>query len=319
MTISIAATGANAGRAILDALASAEAICSGAIGGFVAAGSINGNSIVRAQTQRGGVARLDYDGDRAAFNAGTVAGFIASGPNRPEPLADYLVASAGIGLVTGHRLPSFPGIDGKPMNLSVLEMMTNGIGVQDAVTTILERNPSADCGLIAIDTKGNGHYGNSVGMNRPDAGMTAAGRGNSSVWVLHNAVEPVTSLAPLLAELTLNSMAPDYAPAGSITLQAGCEVQPGNSTQFQIDADNRVYTIRLSEYPNSETLPGPINIGYRPPVFRDDQLAGCLLYEPFLVATSNKLISIDGLSELKVPIGVPNADIARKRNLLLPK
>ena len=244
-----------------------------------------------------------------------MAGFIASGPNRPEPLSDFLVASADTGLLTGHRLPNFPGIDGKPMNQSVLDMMSNGIAVQDAVNTILERNPSADCGLIAIDKKANGHCGNSIGMARPDAGMTTATRGNSSVWVLHNAVEPGLSLAPLLAEITLDSMSPDYAPTGSITLHAGCEVQPGNHTQLQIDADNRVRTIKLSQYPVNESLAVPINIGYRPPALRDDRLAGCLLYEPFLLATSGRLISIDGQNELAIPIGMPTAAIARKRNL----
>ena len=319
MTISIAAAGRNAGRAVIEALRKAEAVCEGAIGGFVVAGSINNNSVIRAQTQTGGVSSLRFKGDEAHFNAGTIAGLISSGPNRPEPIAGFLVAAADSGLVTGHRLPNSIGIDSKPMNQSVLDALSSGQPVDDAVSLILNLNPQADCGLIAIDRHGNGHSGNTTGMTRPDAGIGSGRRNNSSVWVLHNAVEPIAPLASLLVSIALDCMEPDYVAAGSITLSTGCDIRPGDSTRIIVDDAKQAIAIEVGEHYVSTIQPCPVNIGYRPAVFRNDKLIGCLLYEPFVCACEGKLVSADGLCELTVPIGIPSSVVSQQRRLPTPQ
>jgi hypothetical protein len=161
MTIAIAAAGSNAGRAIFEGLKAAEKIGMQSIGGFVAFAALTeAGALLRAETQRGGSSTLFVDGERNGVEPPTpvaeavAAGLISSGPDRPTPLSQFVAAAAGVGLVTGHRLPTALGVNGKLMNLEALELPRAGRSGQEAVDAVVGQNPTSDCGLIAIDGAG---------------------------------------------------------------------------------------------------------------------------------------------------------------------
>ncbi|MFP4126312.1 MAG: DUF6963 family protein, partial [Alphaproteobacteria bacterium] len=122
MTIGIAATGAGAGLAVFAALRAVERVGRGAIGGFASFVAISeAGELVQAETQRGGTATLFVDGEAtgvappAAVAQARFAAVMSSGPDRPPPLARFTPGDAAVGLVSGHRLPNMPGVDGAPL------------------------------------------------------------------------------------------------------------------------------------------------------------------------------------------------------------
>jgi len=133
MTIGIGAYGPNAGWAVYDALKAAEKVGSGAIRGFVTFAAIGeGGVLYRADTQRGGSMTLFTEGETTGVEppplvaTARFAGLISSGPDRPEPLAQYLTADPKGGLVTGHRIPPTTGVSGEAMNCEALGLMVSG-------------------------------------------------------------------------------------------------------------------------------------------------------------------------------------------------
>ncbi len=55
-----------------------------------------------------------------------LVGVISSGPNRPEPLSEFIAAEPGVGIVTGHRMPQTRVDGGVALNALVLEKMKMG-------------------------------------------------------------------------------------------------------------------------------------------------------------------------------------------------
>jgi hypothetical protein len=156
MTIGIAAWGPDAGHAVFAALTAAEKVGRGSIGGFAVFVAITGDGrVIRAETQRGGTATLFLNGETTGTNppdeagAAPLAALMSSGPDRPEPLAQFVVADGRAGLVTGHRLPNAAAVSGRPLNAEILELMRTGSAPADAVRQVLEANPHADAGVIA--------------------------------------------------------------------------------------------------------------------------------------------------------------------------
>src|SRR6218665_1545674 len=119
MTIAIAASGSRAGAAVRDAVLGAELLGRGAIGGFAVLALLSGDGqLHHCMTQRGGASCLDMPDPSLpppgmpqrggascrdmpdAWLAAPTAAAISSGPDRPEPLVQFLPGAAGIGLVT---------------------------------------------------------------------------------------------------------------------------------------------------------------------------------------------------------------------------
>src|SRR5690606_41564886 len=114
MTIGIAASGPRAGAAVRAAVLGAELLGRGAIGGFAVFAVLDGQGRYRhCETQRGGIGALDIP---PAWLEARAAAVISSGPDRPEPLVQFLPGASGLGLVTGHRLPDRPGAVGVALN-----------------------------------------------------------------------------------------------------------------------------------------------------------------------------------------------------------
>jgi hypothetical protein len=89
--------------------------------------------VIRAETQRGGTATLFLKGETTGTNppdeagASPLAALMSSGPDRPEPLAQFVVADGRAGLVTGHRLPNAAAVSGRPLNAEILAGL-HGVG-----------------------------------------------------------------------------------------------------------------------------------------------------------------------------------------------
>lgn len=302
MTIGIAAWGANAGLAIITALQAIEKISSGAIGGFVSAVATDGPIIQRAETQRGGVSNLRVAGTRSTFESAPLAALISSGPDRPEPLASFVAARSGVGLVSGHRMPNARGQDGTPLNVAVLVRMAEGATPRAAIESVLGENPTADTGLIALNVRGDGFAANTVTVDqRPDAGYASVERNGARVLVLHNAITPSETLAALTAELVLDMLAPRNRICGSVRLRAGCPVRIGDKPCIVANTNGEVIQIIVDNA--SDTQLDVINMGYQPGVMIDGIEAGFLLYEPFMMAHDNCLVSADGMAFIELPVG----------------
>lgn len=311
MTIGIAASGPRAGLAVFRALAAVERVGSGAIGGFVAYAALDGGGIVhRAATQRGGTGTLFVDGESTgvdipeALAACPVAGLMSSGPDRPEPLAQFIPAEAGLGLVTGHRLPNAVGITGEPVNLAVLARLRAGETPRAAVDGVLEADPQADAGVIVATTAGAVYARNSARVAaRPDLGAANRHDAASGAWVavLHNAISPAGSLAALAADIALAVMAPPPAPAGWISISTGTPVRHADDYRVHVGVDGVAQVVETAD---PRILDGRHNcaavyLGAR--VMRGDRVLGATLYEPNAVVDAGRIVSLSGQTTLHLP------------------
>lgn len=306
MTIGIAATGPDAGRAVVRGLAAVEAVGRGAIGGFVSFVAILPDGrLVRAATQRGGTAAL-FEGDAMPDEvaAATVAGLMASGPDRPEPLSQFTPADGSVGLVTGHRMPNTVGASGIHVNDEVLALMRSGAGAEAAVASVVVANPEVDAGIIALGIGGDLAAANTAHVGRRgDAGraLLRGQDGATAVAVLHNAIHPHRPIAGLAAETVLDVMQPEDRPDGWITFSQGVRLATGADDAIEIGADGAVEQIVVR---NGKFLAGrwSLGIGYRTLVTRDSAPVAVMVYEPYMVVERGRLLSIDGRGQLSVPI-----------------
>ncbi|MBN8999795.1 MAG: hypothetical protein J0H54_10505, partial [Rhizobiales bacterium] len=208
MTIGIGAIGPNAGLAVFRTLELAERIGSGAIGGYAVFAAIGDDGTLhRAETQRGGTRTLFTLGEQTGVTPpreiaeARYAAVMSSGPDRPAPLSQFLPGDGRVGLVTGHRLPNASGSDGRPYNAAVLDGMRSGSTAAAALEEVLGGAPDADAGMIALGPKAGIAMRNSARVaRRPDLGSSLlTGPGGTAIAILHNAIWPAASLAPLLA------------------------------------------------------------------------------------------------------------------------
>lgn len=308
MTIGIAAYGPGAGLAILRALAAVETIGRGSIGGFVSVVALTRTGeVTRAETQQGGSRGMFPAGIDAAppqLIMAPVAGLISSGPNRPAPLAQFTPACAGVGLVTGHRMPNTIGVSGRLINDEVLALMREGLGAEAAVKRVLAANPMADAGIIALSSDGDLFAGDTDYVaRRGDSGRVVVGSrgGGAVVGVLHNSIHPSRPLASLAAEIALDVMQPLDRIDGWITLRSGTPLLAGPANAVQIASDGFVDTIIVEDH---RFLGGSwsVGLGYETPVMKDGACMGIMLHEPYMVVRDARVLTIDGEPELKIPV-----------------
>ena len=312
MTIGIAVSGPNAGRAVFRALQAVERAGRGSIGGFASFVAITeAGELVRAETQRGGSRTLFTAGETTGVAPPTavaearLAAVMSSGPDRPAPLSQFTPGRAGVGLVTGHRLPNLPGVDGRPLNLAVLDRMAAGAPAALAARAELERNPEADAGIIALDLAGGLYAGNTAFVERrPDLGQAliedpASG---AKVAVLHNAIQPHPPLAGLAAAIALDAIAPVDRADLWVTLAAGTPVELGLENCVLVDAAGQ--TVRVTV-----TQPGWLDgrrqgavIQFAARVRQDNRLLGHATEEPYCVVEAGRLVSLSGARSVRLGV-----------------
>jgi hypothetical protein len=310
MTIGIAASGPNAGLAVYRALAAVEKVATGAIGGFCAYAAIDveGGSLYRAETQRGGTSTLFVDGESTGVGLpdsaarARIAGLMSSGPDRPTPLAQFVPAEAGVGLITGHRLPNAIGITGRPLNLEIFNRLHAGVNARAAVNEVLDADPEADAGVIAIDRAGTIYARNSARVSRrPDLGH--ARREDLStgavVEVIHNAIFPVGSLAALAADLALGAMVPNNYSDGEFKVHAGVPVVYGKENRVTLDGNDAV---RI-ETTDKRIVTGSHNcaaIYLGATVTRDGLNIGRTVIEPNVIVQDGQIVRMSGQTSMRI-------------------
>lgn len=310
MTIGIAASGPRAGLAIFHALAAVERVASGSIGGFVAFVALGGSGeVYRADTQRGGTSTLFVEGDVVgvspplAVAQSNIAGLMSSGPNRPEPLAQFVPAEKGVGLVTGHRLPNAPSITGRPLNLEVLDRLRDGMPANQAAEEVLQADPDADAGIIAVDRGGSVFGANSSRvLRRWDLGE--ARRMDKStgaqVVVMHNAIQPAGSLAALAADIAMAVMIAGMNADGYIEVSAGTPLTFGPVPRVLVDIRGKAVAV---ETPDTRVLEGQHNcaaIYLGATVVCDGVLLGEALFEPNVIVDGGRIVSMNGQSSCRI-------------------
>ena len=310
MTIGIGAYGPDAGRAVFDALAAAEKVGAGAIGGFVTYAAIGANGEdFRSETQRGGTSTLFTEGETTgveppeAFARARIAGVISSGPDRPPPLAQYVPADPRGGLVTGHRIPPTTGVSGKPMNWDVLERLVGGKPARAAIDEVIGANPEGDCGLIAIDVKGGAHCRNTERvLRRPDVG-SALRRDEASgavVAVLHNAIRPWPVLADLVAAVAMDSMIGEAEPRGWVTIEAGTPIEMGSENAVHCNSSGVAERVTTTDPAIGVRGELGAAIYLASAVYVGGGLVGRTTFEPITSIENGRFAILSGKSSLRM-------------------
>lgn len=312
MTIGIAVTGRCAGLAAFEALRAVERVSRGAIGGFVSFVVIGAEgSLLRAETQRGGTRTLFTAGETTgvcpppAFAEARYAALMSSGPDRPDPLAQFTPGDAKAGLVTGHRLPNMPGVDGTPLNQAVLRRLAGGSPPAQAVEAELARNPEADAGLIALNLDGAIHLANSAFVaRRPDLGSALLQDRDSggAVAVLHNAIHPHGGLAMLAACAALDRIGPLDRCDFEVELEAGLTLELADENCLHLDAGRRVERLTVTQQGWLGRHCQGAAVNFAAAVRRDGVLIGSTTSEPYCVAEDGRLLSISGQSRASIAV-----------------
>lgn len=315
MTISIGAYGPKAGLAVYEALSAAERVGRGAIGGFATYAAITSDRrLLRHETQRGGSTTLFIDGETTGAPppdevANAIAAIvISSGPERPNPLSQFVAADPKGGLVSGHRLPNDTSVDGSPLNEEALRHLIASKTAREAVDRVIERNPQADVGLIAVDLRGSVYSRNSERVSRrPDLGHArledkAAGAG---VEVLHNAIRPFPATGVLAAAIALDAMVEEPEPVGWITIEAGVPLELGSESAVHCGADmvaRRVVTTDPIIVKGKHACAG---IYLHSRVYRDGKLLGLTMFEPITDVQNGRILEMSGQKSLRMSYRAP--------------
>ena len=315
MTIGILAYGPRAGLAVFRALQAVERVSTGAIGGYAAFAAFDRNGrLHRAGTQRGGTRTLFVDGEttgvmpRDEISNAMLAGVMSSGPDRPEPLSQFVPAVEGVGLVTGHRLPNAAARSGIPLNIEVMQGLRSGLTPMEAVDRALDCNAQADAGVIAANLLGEVYARNTLRVSRrPDLGHARRQDDASGaiVEVLHNAIFPVESLSALAAEIAMDVMVPRHQRAGVIIVEAGMPLHPGRSNRVFVDPEGRALRVETTD---GSILAGTHNcaaVYLESEVLRDGDILGYTLVEPNVVVEGGRIVSLSGQRTCRLPYRSP--------------
>lgn len=305
MTIGIAATGPCAGAAILAGLHAVESIGRGAICGFVSLAVLTADQkLLRAETQNGGTRDLFSGPPPEDILQAPYAALISSGPDRPTPLSQFIAAEPGVGLVTGHRFPQALTEEGRALNDLILETMRSGVAAQDAIDALIAAYPDFDAGFIALSAKGDIGIGNmpsALGLSHQGGAINICPQTGTCVATLHNAIQPSRAIATVANEVALDEVRQRVTDIRTITVMAGLKLSFGQEPQIHVDS--RFETTRVA-HPNIQTTgaESSFGIGDRVRVFQLGRQIGWLGHEPFMVVRNGEIITLDGKSEIELPV-----------------
>ncbi|WP_299482378.1 hypothetical protein [uncultured Roseibium sp.] len=305
MTVGIAATGPNAGAGVLAGLRAIEAVGHGAIGGFVSFAVLSEDQqLSRSETQTGGSSGLLQKDFPENMLGAPFAALISSGPNRPVPLAQFIAAQPGVGLVTGHRFPQIPAGDGIPLNAHVLAAMERGQSPQMAIADVIDRFPDHDAGFVALSLDGTIAAGNMPAvLLRRDHGCATRTLKNPpvSVATIHNAIHPSRVLADMINDVVLEEMLRPPAAEHWITASQGIRLSKGERAEVHINHDDTVVQM-LHPQAMLHSDPVPFGLGDQVRIMHNGNSVGWLGYEPFMIVKDGVIVSMDGKPRLELPV-----------------
>ncbi len=312
MTIGIVVSGPRAGLAVFNALRAVERVGRGSIGGFVSLVAITTDKkLVRATTQRGGSRTLFTAGDLTGveppplFAEATAAALMSSGPDRPEPLAQFTPGDPLGGLVSGHRLPNTPCRSGRPLNIEVLERMKAGEPADRAAPDVLDANPEIDAGIIALDREGRLFAGDTALVERRTDRGRAVERDavtGARVAVLHNAIHPHQPLAALAAAVALDTIAPADRMDLWVEVGTSTPVEIGEPGRIEVDASGRARRIVVAPGAVARARPDGTVLTFGMPVMQGKELLGRVALEPFTVIQGIRIVSLGGQDVLRLGV-----------------
>lgn len=246
MTIGVAAYGPNAGAAVRSAVLGAELLGRGAIGGFAVFAVLGDDGKVQHRvTQRGGIGTLDLPESWLHMRRAAV---ISSGPDRPEPLEQFVPGTDGLALVTGHRSPHLAGRGGLPLNRQVLQRIAAGASPQDAVDATLEENPESDAGLIALDMQGRLGWGNTRRvLRRDDRGSCQRDSGAARIALLHNSIPCCGALAESVADLAWSCLTGQAMPTRFLHLRESVPIRASDRDRVHVRDDGEIVSVDSSD------------------------------------------------------------------------
>ncbi|XWN23868.1 MAG: hypothetical protein RDA78_09830 [Roseibium sp.] len=232
------------------------------------------------------------------------AALISSGPNRPVPLAQFVAAKPGVGLVTGHRFPQMPADDGIPLNAHVLGAMERGQTPQMAIAEVVDRFPDHDAGFVALSIDGTIAVGNMPAvLLRRDHGCAARTLQNPpvSVATIHNAIHPKRVLADMINDVVLEEMLRHPAADHWIIAAQGIRLAKGERPEIHIDHDDKVVQMlhpQATRHPDAV----PFGLGDQVRIIRNGEFVGWLGYEPFMIVKDGVIVTMDGKPSLELPV-----------------
>ncbi len=310
MAIGIVASGPRAGEAIFMGLRMVERVSTNCVGGFAVYSVLtHDGKLLSYETQRGGTNTLVTEGEDtgvlppAEVLEAPIAGLISGGPDRPEPLAQVLPAKAGVGIVTGHRMPNSLGASGKPVNVEVLELMEGGLDAGAAVAKVMDANLQVDAGLLAIDAKGNTGCKNSPRVEGAIRTVRHSRREgpNAVVEVILNVIFPPVT-ADLAAGVAMGVMTAKEKADAFMTISAGVPVVYGPEDMIYVDEKlvvSRVFT------PDKTLLTGK-RAGIVPymssKVVQGGKVIGRLTLEALTVLDDGIIKELDGQPSVKLSL-----------------
>ncbi|WP_230533844.1 DUF6963 family protein [Microvirga roseola] len=288
MTIGVAASGENAGAAVHAAVLGAELLGRGAIGGFAVFAMLDEQGRVwHRVTQRGGIEALKLP---KAWLLARNAAAISSGPDRPEPLEQYLPGLDGIGLVTGHRLPNSPDANGIPLNRAVLAHLSAGEAPQPAVESVLAQSPEVDAGLIAMDVSGRIGFGNSARVaRRADCGGAERASGRSHIALLHNSIFSQGCLAEKLADLAWSFLTGESTDIRLLFMRDSVPVHFSTKDRVHVSADGTITAVESANLRLQSAHRRATAIYLGSEIWQEGQLIGQAATELFTEVSQGRL------------------------------
>jgi Domain of unknown function (DUF6963) len=309
VTIGIGALGPNAGLAVFEGLRAAERVANGSIGGFAVFAAVGPEGkLWLAETQRGGTATLFTEGEKTGVPppphvaAAMCAAVMSSGPDRPDPLSQFIAADPLVGLVTGHRLPSTIGNSGNAVNQAVLALMAAGANAEVALAEVLDDHPDVDAGMIALGPdRGIAARNSALVSQRPDLGAARCETPQGAVEVLHNAITPRESLALLVAEIAADVMTAGAQPLGQIVVKAGTPVRLADC--HRVIVDERFEAVQIDTR-DPQLATGTHNcaaVYLGAAVVRNGEVIGTTTVEPNVVIEDGVVKRLSGQSAFRIP------------------
>lgn len=283
MTIGIATRGDSAGLAAFEALRAVEALGRGAIAGFAVFVWRDGaGRMQHCTTQDGGTLGLAPFG---AWRTARHAAIISSGPNRPEPLVQFLPADSAVGLVTGHRLPSSLLPDGAVLNAHALSLMAGGALDQAGLEALLASAPALDAGLICLPLEGPCLIANAPRVESRDDLGRFHHEGAATCAILHNSIYAAQlhgdALAACLGGIALGIMGQGQASHVLADMPDRLPVRAAEADFIEIDATGAVQALHSADPAYAGGRPRITAIYAGTPVMQAGRRVGSALSEVF--------------------------------------
>jgi hypothetical protein len=220
----------------------AELLGRGAIGGFAVFAILDAQGAVHHRvSQRGGINALDLPPEWLQARHAAV---ISSGPDRPEPLVQFVPGVDQVALVTGHRSPHLPGRGGLAVNRLALDRIVAGASPQEAVDATLADNPESDVGLVALDIHGRLGWGNSERvLRRDDRGSCHRDNGEARIALLHNSIPAHLGLTESVADLAWTCLTGQPLATRLIYLHESVPIRAADRDRVHVRKDGAITAI----------------------------------------------------------------------------